>query len=95
MTTPAFDDFRPNWTVAARVSMPLFTGGRISGDERVAQAGVDEARASLELTRERAAVDSRNALETLIRTQPTSPLAPKAKQKLKDLKKPEKDYCTS
>jgi outer membrane protein TolC len=64
-TTPAFDDFRPNWTVTARLSVPIYTGGRIKGDERVADAGVEEARARVEQTRERAGVDSRNALDQL------------------------------
>jgi TolA-binding protein len=62
------------------------------GGDAVDEALLDMAEAFYRL---RACSDSRNALETLIRTQPTSPLAPKAKQKLKDLKKPEKDYCTS
>jgi TolA-binding protein len=62
------------------------------GGDAVDEALLDMAEAFYRL---RACSDSRNALETLIRTQPTSPLTPKAKQKLKDLKKPEKDYCTS
>ena len=62
------------------------------GGDAVDEALLDMAEAFYRL---RACSDSRNALDTLIRTQPTSPLAPKAKQKLKDLKKLEKDYCTS
>lgn len=62
------------------------------GGDAVDEALLDMAEAFYRL---RACSDARNALETLIRTQPTSPLAAKAKQKLKDLKKPEKDYCTS
>jgi outer membrane protein TolC len=58
-------DFRPNWTVSANVSLPLFTGGRIRGDERVAQAELEASRARLDFTRELAAVDSRNALDRL------------------------------
>ncbi len=43
----------------------------------------------------RACSDARTTLDTLIKTQSNSPLAGKAKQKLKDLKKVPKDYCTS
>jgi TolA-binding protein len=39
--------------------------------------------------------DARNTLDTLIKTQPNSPLADKAKQKLRDIKKAPKGYCTS
>jgi outer membrane protein TolC len=62
---PSLNDLRPNWTVTARVSLPLFTGGRITGDERVAQGALDEAQARLGLTRELAAVDTRAALDQL------------------------------
>jgi len=43
----------------------------------------------------RACSDAKTTLDTLIKTQSNSPLADKAKQKLKDLKKVPKDYCTS
>jgi len=43
----------------------------------------------------RACSDAKTTLDTLIKTQSSSPLADKAKQKLKDLKKVPKDYCTS
>ena len=62
------------------------------GGDAVDEALLDMAEAFYRL---RACSDSRNALDTLIRTQPSSPLATKAKAKLKDLKKLEKDYCTS
>jgi outer membrane protein TolC len=62
---PSLGDFRGNWTVNALVSLPLFTGGRIGGEALIAQAGLDEARARLGLTRELAAVDSRQALDLL------------------------------
>ena len=39
--------------------------------------------------------DARTTLDTLIKTQPHSPLADKAKQKLRDMKKLPKDYCVS
>ncbi|MDB4988835.1 MAG: repeat containing exported protein [Myxococcaceae bacterium] len=62
------------------------------GGDAVDEALLDMAEAFYRL---RACSDSRNALDTLIRTQPTSPLVSKAKAKLKELKKPDKDYCTS
>ncbi|MDB4951440.1 MAG: outer rane efflux protein [Gemmatimonadetes bacterium] len=62
---PSWSDFRTNWTVGAAVSLPLFTGGRIHGDELVAQAGLQEARARLQQTRELAQLDTRTALTRL------------------------------
>lgn len=62
------------------------------GGDAVDEALLDMAEAFYRL---RACSDARNALDTLIRTQPSSPLAPKAKQKLKDMKSLGKDYCTS
>lgn len=62
------------------------------GGDAVDEALLDMAEAFYRL---RACSDSRNALDTLIRTQPNSPLVAKAKAKLKDMKKLEKDYCTS
>ncbi|HEX5660734.1 MAG TPA: tetratricopeptide repeat protein [Polyangiales bacterium] len=62
------------------------------GGDAVDEALLDMAEAFYRL---RACSDSRNALDTLIRTQPNSPLVTKAKAKLKDMKKLEKDYCTS
>jgi TolA-binding protein len=62
------------------------------GGDAVDEALLDMAEAFYRL---RACSDSRNALDTLIRTQPSSPLAAKAKAKLKELSKLEKGYCTS
>jgi outer membrane protein TolC len=61
----ALNQLYPNWTVSLGLSMPLFTGGRIRGEELVAQANLAEARAQLEQTRELAALDSRLALSQL------------------------------
>jgi outer membrane protein TolC len=55
---PEWSDFSTNWTVGVALQVPLFTGGRISGDVRVAQADVEEARYRLTQTRELAALDS-------------------------------------
>lgn len=62
---PVWSEFRSNWTVSAIVQVPLFTGGRIRGDQLVADANVNEARAQLQQVRELAALDARNVLEQL------------------------------
>jgi outer membrane protein len=54
-----------NWTVGVSTNFPLLDGGRIRGDEAVAQAGVQQARAQREQTRQFAALDSRVALNAL------------------------------
>ncbi len=62
-----------------------------SGDA-VDEALLDMAEAFYRL---RACSDAKTTLSTLIKTQGSSPLVGKAKQKLKDMKKLPKDYCTS
>lgn len=62
-----------------------------SGDA-IDEALLDMAEAFYRL---RACSDAKTTLDTLIKTQNTSPLVDKAKQKLKDVKKAPKDYCTS
>ena len=64
-TFPTADDFNTNWNVGAQLSIPLFTGGRLRGEELVAQANLDEARARLEQTRTLTILDTRTALERL------------------------------
>lgn len=61
---PAFD--RTNWSIGASVSVPILTGGRQRGDELVARAELDQARAQLEQTQEVAALEWRSALAELI-----------------------------
>jgi len=61
----SFGDFVTNWNVGAQLSIPIFTGGRIKGEELVAQAAVAEARATLQQTRELAQLDTRTAVEQL------------------------------
>jgi outer membrane protein TolC len=58
--------FRTNWTVGASIQLPLFTGGRISGESQIARANLEEARARFELTREAATLDTRDAHERLV-----------------------------
>lgn len=62
---PGSNDFRANWTVGVATQIPLFTGGRIRGDELVAQANLAESRARLQQVREFASLDSRVALNAL------------------------------
>jgi outer membrane protein TolC len=62
---PQWDQFRTNWTVGAQLSVPIFTGGRIRGDELVAEADLVEAQARLRQTQDAARLDTRTALERL------------------------------
>ena len=47
------------------LSVPLFTGGRITGDEMVARANLMEARENYQQTKELAALDTRSAIADL------------------------------
>jgi outer membrane protein TolC len=62
---PNWNQFVNNWTVTVGASMPLFTGGRIRGENVVAQANVAEAKARLQQTREFASLDARQAVAQL------------------------------
>jgi len=62
---PGSGDFRTNWTVGISTSVPLFTGGRIRGDELIAQANLAESRARLQQVSEFASLDARVALNAL------------------------------
>jgi len=62
---PDLSNALQNWTVGARVSLNLFSGGRIRGGELIARANADEARAQLQQVRELAALDARVALNQL------------------------------
>lgn len=66
---PSWRDFRSNWTVTLATSFPIFTGGRIRGEERVAEANVRDAQARLTQTRQYAALDARTALAALRQAQ--------------------------
>jgi outer membrane protein TolC len=63
---PAFDDFRDNWTLGAVMQVPIFTGGRIKGDEIAARADLEEARQLEKLSRELADLDAESARQELI-----------------------------
>ncbi len=62
---PDWNQFVNNWTVTLGASMPLFTGGRIRGENVVAQANVAEAKARLQQTREFASLDARQSVAEL------------------------------
>jgi outer membrane protein TolC len=68
---PSGNDFRANWTVTLASSFPIFSGGRIRGDELVARANLNDARDRLEQSREFAALDARVALSTLRQAEAT------------------------
>jgi outer membrane protein TolC len=62
---PSWSDFRSNWTIGGSLTLPIFTGGNIHGDEQIASAGLQQARAQLQQTRELAELDALNALNKL------------------------------
>jgi outer membrane protein len=62
---PTWGQFRTNWTVGGSLSLPIFTGGSIHGDELIAAAGLRQAEAQLQQTRELAELDAINALNRL------------------------------
>ena len=66
---PTWDQLRTNWTVGVSTQFPLFTGGRIRGDELVAQANLAESRARLTQVRELASLDAHVALNALAQAQ--------------------------
>ncbi len=62
---PSWSDFVDDWTVGVRVSLPLFTGGRISGAKQAARANLQEAQLRLKQNRELATRDSITVMATL------------------------------
>lgn len=62
---PKFDNLLTNWNVTIAASMPLFTGGRIRGEEMASRAAVEESAARLEQTRKLASLDTRQNLAQL------------------------------
>jgi outer membrane protein len=63
---PQSGDFRTNWTVGLATQFPLFTGGRIKGEQLEAEANVREAQARYDQLREFAALDSRVTINNLL-----------------------------
>ena len=62
---PSSNDFRANWTVTVATQFPIFTGGRLRGDELVARANLAESRARLQQVKELAALDAQVAINAL------------------------------
>jgi outer membrane protein TolC len=62
---PTFAQGVNNWTVGLSTNFPILDGGRIKGDETIAAAGVQQAKAQREQTRQFAALDTRVALTSL------------------------------
>lgn len=60
-----------NWTVGLSTNFPILDGGRIKGDQLIAQAGLQQARAQREQTRQFAGLDTRVALNALEEAQST------------------------
>ncbi len=58
---PQYGDFREDWTVTLNLSIPILTGGRITGDQLVARGNLSEARARLKQAREAAELDVRTS----------------------------------
>jgi outer membrane protein len=63
---PQSGDFRTNWTIALASQVPLFTGGRIKGDQMVAEANVRDAQARYDQLRKLAALDARVTINDLV-----------------------------
>jgi len=63
---PQSGDFRTNWTIGLASQVPLFTGGRIKGDQMVAEANVRDAQARYDQLRKLAALDSRITINDLL-----------------------------
>jgi outer membrane protein TolC len=62
---PTWNQGVNNWTLGLSTNFPIFDGGKIKGDQTIAAAGVAQAKAQREQTREGAALDTRVALNAL------------------------------
>src|SRR6185503_6510935 len=60
-----------NWTVGVSTNFPILDGGRIKGDQLIAQAALQQARAQRDQTKQFAGLDSRVALNSLADAQAT------------------------
>jgi outer membrane protein len=68
---PSLSNGVNNWTVGVSTSLPILDGGRVKGDELVAQSGLQQARAQRDQTKQFAALDARVALNALNEAQAT------------------------
>jgi outer membrane protein TolC len=62
---PNADEFLTDWTVGVGLTVPFFTGGRVSGGARSARASLRQAELRLKQTRELARLDARTAITQL------------------------------
>jgi outer membrane protein len=62
---PGSKDFLTDWTIGVNLSVPLWTSGRLSGDNMVQQAALDQARLRHRMVRKGAALESRQAVDRL------------------------------
>lgn len=62
---PSWSQFLTNWSVAVGLTVPLFTGGRITGDKLVARANLEDARLRFRQSSEFAQLDARSSLQEL------------------------------
>jgi len=69
--SPTWNQGVNNWTVGLSTNFPVFDGGRIKGDQTIAAAGLAQAKAQREQTREFAALDTRVALNQLAEAEAT------------------------
>jgi outer membrane protein TolC len=60
-----------NWTIGLSTAFPILDGGRVKGDVAVAQAGLAQAKAQREATKQFASLDTRVALNALEEAQAT------------------------
>jgi outer membrane protein TolC len=65
------NQFFPNWTAAISVSLPIFAGGRIRGDELVAEAGLREAEQTAKQVEEFSTLDAQTAIAQLAQAEAT------------------------
>jgi outer membrane protein len=63
-TVPVFD--RTNWTLGVSMNVPILTGGRQRGDQAVALAELEQAKAQRQQVEELAALDTRSAWAELV-----------------------------
>ena len=63
--TPSWRSSRANWTVGARIDLPIVTGGKQQGSDAMAHAELDAARARHRLTLQLAELDARSAVARL------------------------------
>lgn len=59
---PAWNEFLTDWNIALGLQVPIFTGGRISGDRTQARAAVAEAKLRHQQVTKAAALDGYNAV---------------------------------